>query len=245
VNYLSEMLSEEGAEVIEVPTIEIRPLPFSSEAKKRLQKLPSYDWLVFTSSNAVEIFMDYLFKLKRDVRQLGNIKTACVGQATARTLQGFGIKSDLIPNDYKQEGLVKSFGKISLTGKKILFARAREGREVLMDYFKKKKAAVDLWLLYENRVPVGTSSRLRNLFLKDGGVDLATFASSSAVDHFYSIFTAAERKKWLRALPTAVIGPVTAASVRKWGGKVAVQPKKYTIEDLVQAIDAWAKKNKK
>ena len=244
VNHLSEMLSEEGAEVVEVPTIEIKPLSLSSSGKKYLQKVRDYDWLVFTSSNAVEIFMDHLFKQKKDVRYLGNIKTACVGQATARTLQVFGIKADLIPEDYKQEGLVKSFGKVSLSGKKILFARAKEGREVLMDYFKKKKAMVDLWPLYENRVPSGTSARLRNLFLREGGVDLATFASSSAVDHFYSIFKPVERKKWLGKLPVAAIGPVTAASVRKWGGRVAVQPWKYDVSSLVQAIVKWSRTHK-
>lgn len=241
VNYLSEMLSEEGAEVIEIPTIEIKPLPLEAKGRKRLQKIGEYDWLVFTSSNAVEIFMNHLFKSKRDVRHLGKVKTACVGAATAKTLQGFGVKADLIPGDYKQEGLVKSFDRVSLANKKILFARAKEGREILLDYFKKKKAVVDSWPLYENRVPAGTFAKLRNLFSKEGGVDLATFASSSAVDHFYSIFTPAERKKWLRALPTAVIGPVTAASVRKWEGRVAVQPRKYTLSDLVSAITKWAR----
>lgn len=245
VNYLSETLSDEGAEVVEIPTIEIKPLPLDSRGRKRLQKLDEYDWLVFTSSHAVEIFMDCLFSMGKDVRQMGNLKTACVGNATAKTLQSYGIKADLVPGDYKQEGLVKSFKKIQLTGQKILFARAMEGREVLLDFFKKRKAIVDLWPLYENHLPAGTATRLRELFLKEGGVDLATFASSSAADHFYSIFKQAERKKWLGKLPAAAIGPVTAASVRKWGGRVAIQPKKYDIPDLVAAIVKWARTRKK
>jgi len=244
VNYLSEMLSEEGAEVFEIPTIEINPLPLSQAGKKHLREIPSYDWLVFTSSNAVEIFMSHLFKLKKDIRHFGKIKTACVGGGTAKTLRGFGIRADLIPGDYKQEGLVSSFRNVDLRGKKVLLARAKEGREVLLDFLKKKKAIIDPWPLYENKVPVGISARLRALFLKEGGVDLATFASSSAVDHFYSIFKPGERKKWLGKLPVAAIGPVTAASVRKWGGKVAVQPKKYDVPDLVAAIVKWARANK-
>lgn len=244
VNYLSEMFSEEGAEVIEIPTIEIHPLPLTPKGRKFIQKIDSYDWLVFTSSNAVEIFMRHLFESKMDVRNLGNVKTACVGGGTAKTLQGFGIKTDLIPGEYKQEGLVKSFQRGSLRGKRVLLARATEGREVLLDFLKERKALVDLWPLYENRVPPGIAARLRNLFSKEGGVDLVTFASSSAVDHFYSIFTTAERRKWLKTLPVAVIGPVTAVSVRHWGGRVVVQPKKFILPELVKAVSKWAVKKK-
>ncbi len=244
LNFLSELLSEQGAEVVEIPTIEIRSLPLDPKGKGFVQKLPEYEWLVFTSSNAVEIFMNHLFCLKKDVRHLGKVKTACVGEATAKILKNFGIRADLVPPDYKQEGLVKSFQKVPLAGKRILFARATEGREVLLEFLKKKKTKMDLWPLYENRTPVGTAARLRNLFSKEGGVDLLTFASSSAVDHFYSIFRPAERKKWLGKLPAAVVGPMTAASVRKWGGKVAVQPRKYTIPYLVSAIAKWALSHK-
>ena len=76
-------------------------------------------------------------------------------------------------------------------------------------------------------------------------MDLATFASSSSVDHFYSLFTPAQRRQWLRRrLPIAVIGPVTGASVKKWGGKVTVQPQKYTLPALVGAIGNWAQRRK-
>ena len=98
--------------------------------------------------------------------------------------------------------------------------------------------------LYENQVPVNSRAQLGRLFMKEGGVDLVTFASSSSVDHFYSLFNPVQRRQWLRRLPTAVIGPVTAASVKKWGGRVVVQPQKYTIPDLVEAIGKWAKRRR-
>lgn len=242
-SFLSGLLAEKGAEVIEVPTIEIAPLPMTARAKGWLRDVQKYDWIIFTSVNAVELFMKNLLELKRDSRDLGKAKMACVGAATATALKSFGINADMVPADYKQEGLVKGFKNAPLRGKKILFARAKEGRDILLDFLRRKGAAVDFWPLYENRIPKGTRQKVRQLFAEEGGVHLLTFASSSSVDHFYGLFSAMERKKWLKSLPVAAIGPVTASSVKKWGGKVVIQPRKYTMPGLASAIEKWAKKH--
>ncbi len=243
-SYLSGLLGDRGAEVIELPTIEIAPLPISSKARGWLLKIQEYDWVIFSSVNTVEIFMKNLFDLKKDVRDLSGVKIACVGGTTAKRLKDFGVSADLVPADYKQEGLVKSFGRISCKGKRVLFARAKEGRNVLVDFLKKEKALVDFWPLYENRIPSGLKKKALGLFANEGGVDLLTFASSSSVDHFFALFSAAQRRKWLLSLPVAVIGPVTGASARKWGCRVILQPRKYTMPDLVSAIVKWGKKHK-
>ncbi len=238
---LSQALGEKGAEVIEIPTMELRPLPLSAEGKRILGSLDSYEWIVFTSGNAVEIFIGYLFGQGMDVRSLGKAKVACVGEATAGALRAFGIRADLVAKDYKQEGLVQALQRTPLAGKKVLLPRAKEGREVLRDWLVQRKALVETWTLYENRTPSGAGDELRRLFKEVGGVDLLIFASSSSVENFYGIFSGDERRKWLRKVPVAAIGPVTAGTVRKWGGKVVVQPRKYTIPDLVTAIMKWAK----
>ncbi len=243
-SYLSGLLAEEGAEVVEIPTIDLKPLKLGQDYLKLVRMAPTYDWIIFASAYAVEIFMEQLAKVGLDKKALRKVKFACVGEATAKSLKTFGLKADLVPKDYKQEGLVRSFKKLDLKGKKVLFARAKEGRDLLIKFLKRKKGNVNLLALYENLVPVGAREQLRRLFLHEGGVDLATFASSSSVDHFYSLFTSAKRHQWLRRLPVAVIGPVTGATVRKWGGKVTVQPRKYTMPALVEAIGKWAKKRK-
>jgi len=243
-SFLSDQLAEKGAEVREIPTVEIAPLPLSRTAEKWLREIGNYDWIILTSSNAVEILMANLFKLKKDARQLANVKLACVGSATAKSLKSFGLQADLIPEDYKQEGLIQSLRHKPLHGKKILFARAKEGRDILLKFLKAKGALVDFWPLYENRIPPGTGDKIRRLFAEEGGVDLLTFASSSSADHFYGLFSPVQRKKWLRSLPAAVIGPVTAASVKKWGGKVVLQPRSYTMPALVAAIEKWVKKHR-
>jgi uroporphyrinogen III methyltransferase/synthase len=146
--------------------------------------------------------------------------------------------------DYKQEGLVEAFKKREVKGQKILFVRAKEGRDLLIDFLTKKGATVDLWALYENKIPAGTKHRLVDLFQQEGGIDLLTFASSSSADNFYSVFTPAERKKWLKSLPVAVIGPVTGRSVKKWGGRVVVMPRQATMPGLLSALAQWVKRQK-
>ncbi|HUO58275.1 MAG TPA: uroporphyrinogen-III C-methyltransferase [bacterium] len=235
-SYLSSLLTEEGAEVFEIPTIELKPVELDRRGRRILETMGSYDWIVFSSAYAVERLMDQLDKTPRGRKSLDQARLACVGEATANSLRAFGLKANLVPGDYKQEGLIQSFKKKKLDGKKILFVRAKEGRDLLIRFLQGKKAKVDLLALYENVVPAGAKERLQDLFGKEGGVDLVTFASSSSVDHFYSLFTPVQRRKWLKQLATAVIGPVTGATVRKWGGRVVVQPRKHTLPSLVGAI---------
>jgi uroporphyrinogen III methyltransferase/synthase len=237
-------LADEGAEVIEIPTIEITPLPLDKKGKGILDRVDRYDWIVLSSANAVEWFMTNLASAGKSTLDLGDAKIACVGPSTAKALRSFGVKPNLVPNDYKQEGLVAAFKKLTWKGKRVLFARGKEGRDLLNDFLRKKGAHVDLWALYENKVPADARPKVRELFLKKGGVDLLTFASSSSVDHFYELFTPAERKKWLSKLPVAVIGPVTGTSAKKWGVRKLIQPSKYTLSDLVEVIVKWARRNR-
>jgi uroporphyrinogen III methyltransferase/synthase len=128
-----------------------------------------------------------------------------------------------------------------MKGRKILIMGAKEGRDVLARFLNGKGAKVDLLPLYENRAPRNARPGLRKLMGQQRKVELAIFASSSSADNFYRLFTPAQRRKAL-LIPTAVIGPVTAATVRKWGGKIVAQPKPYTIPALVLNIEKWAKK---
>ena len=242
---LSGLLAEKGAEVIEIPTLEIVPRPLTAEAERLIRDAGAYDWVVFTSANGVEIFMDRLFELGRDARALKGAKIACVGEATAESLRRSGVRADLVPTDYKQEGLVQAFSSVELEGKKILLPRPKEGRDLLLNWLRGHKAKVDDFVLYESRPPKGSAQRLRRLFAEEGGVDLLTFAASSAADNFYKLFNPSQRRKWLKKLPVAVIGPVTAKTIRSWGGRVTMQALPYTIPSLVAGIGKWARKRKK
>ncbi len=242
--YLTGLLDKRVFEAIEIPVSEIVPLPLGKAGQKLVAKADEYDWLVFNSSNGVQLFMGHWKKLKKNIRRLSKVKIACAGEATAKTLRSFGLKSDLVPKDFHQEGLARAFNKMALKGKRILLCRAQEGRDVLYKSLKKKNVKVARLTLYKNRIPAGSRNKLQHLFTKGGSVDLLTFTSSSAVNHFYGSFTAVQRKMLLKAIPVAVIGPVTANSVRKWGMKVAVQPTTFTMPAFAMAISAWARKSR-
>ena len=241
---LSELMSDQGAEVVEIPTVDISPLPMDRHAKKIVECIGDYDWIVLASPNAVEIFMENLKQMNKSHLDVADTKIACVGESTAKTLLTYGLKANLVPTDYKQEGLVSAFHKRLVKGQKFLFPCAREGRDILIRFLKQKGAVIDVWPIYENRIPLGTRDRLLRLFKKEGGVDFLTFASSSSVDNFFGLFTVPERRRWLKNIKVAVIGPVTAASVKKWGGKVVIMPKKYTMLNLVNGLTQWAKRHK-
>ena len=241
---IRKLLARKGARVVAIPTIEIRPFPFDSQVRLLLRKIQAYDWLVFSSTNAVSLFNSYFNKAGGDRRLLRKVKIACVGKATAKALKSAGFKAEVVPKDFKQEGLVNAFRKIPLNHTKWLVCGAKEGRNVLRKFLERKGAKVTVWTLYENRIPRGTKQKLWRLFERSSGVDLLTFMSPSAADHFYSLFTPAQHRKWLAEIPAAVIGPVTGASVKKWGATVAVDPQSYTMSALVDGIVKWARKQK-
>ncbi len=241
---LTGLLNGKLFKVIEIPVSEIVPLPLGKTGQKLIRKADEFDWLVFYSSNGVRIFIGHWKKLRKNIQALGKARIACVGEATAKTLKSFGLKPDLVPEDFQQEGLAEEFGKVPLGGKRLLLCRAREGRELLSDFLKKKGARVDSVTLYKNDMPKGSVGKLRILFKKNGGADLITFTSSLALDHFFNSFTSAQRAKWLKDTPIAVIGPVTASSVHKWGMEIVVKPAKYTIAGFANAITAWGRKYK-
>lgn len=244
-NSLSELLVEKGAEVIEIPTIELSPLGISRARAKLLRRAGEYDWIILSSANAVDFFMAALLRLGLDARSLQGVKIACVGEATAKALRQKGLVADLVPKEFKQEGFVRAFKKIRTRGLKVLVPKPKKGREVFERFLRAQGARVDLLELYENRIPRGAQERLRALFEDQGGVDLLTFASSSAVDHFYALLTPDQRRRWVSHLPLAVMGPVTAAAAHRWKAKIRVQPKRYTVPDLVEAIVKWAHRSPK
>lgn len=230
---LRSALYENGAEVIEIPTIEVSPIK-NERVEEVLKRLRDFDWLVFTSENGIRFFFEALFEAGLDVRALGGLKIAVIGPATFSALEKWGLKADLMPeNNFTQEGLSEAFKKIEVSGKRILLIRAKTAREVLPQSLKKEGAEVEILPVYETLKPEDSLKLLKKALSE--GVDAITFTSSSTVENFFELM-----KEGGLSLPKEVvlasIGPITSETLRKYGYEPTIEAKEYTIPGLVSAL---------
>jgi uroporphyrinogen III methyltransferase/synthase len=239
---LVRLLSDQGAECLEYPTIEIMPPKDLEPLKQAVERLAAYDWIVFTSVNGVIYFFEQLFAMGKDVRALGRIHTAAIGPATAGRLLEYGLTSDIVPETYRAESVVEAFGKVKLKGKKILLPRAADARPILPKELKKMGATVDEIPAYETVKAVGnTDDLVQNL--KNNHIDLITFTSSSTVKNFKALLPAENFTKLIQGVTIASIGPITSDTAKELGFDVHITAEDYTIPGLVEAILQYYKKS--
>jgi uroporphyrinogen III methyltransferase / synthase len=230
---LAHLLISEGAYPINFPTIKIVPPANWQELDNAIDKLATYDWLIFTSANGVQFFFKRLREKNNDIRDLKGIKICCIGPATAKQIEDKWIKVDLVPEQFIAEGILKSFAAMDLKGRKILIPRAAKARDVLPEGLKKLGASVDVVTTYQTVNSDKKKEELATL-ISDNKVDVITFTSSSTVTNFVEIMG---RDFTLPAhVDIACIGPVTAATAKKAGFKIDIQQEEYTMEGLVQSL---------
>ncbi len=232
---LVRLLSDQGAECIEYPTIKIMPPQDPGPLKQAVENLAAYDWIVFTSVNGVIYFFEQLFAAGKDVRALGRMQTAAIGPATAARLLEYGLNSDIVPDSYRAESVVDAFGKVKLKGKRILLPRAAEARPVLPQELKKMGATVDEIPAYETLKAVDTADDLVRQ-LEDNRIDLITFTSSSTVKNFKALLPAENFRQLIQGVTIASIGPITTDTATELGFDVHITAESYTIPGLVDAI---------
>lgn len=232
---LVNLLSENGAECIELPTIKVEPPDDPAPLDRAIKNLSTYDWLVFTSVNGVSFFFDRLFSSGRDMRSLGSLKTAAIGPATEKKLLGYGIKSDIVPESYIAESIVDSFRNQEIKGKKILLPRASESRAILPEELSKMGAFVDEITAYRTRAVCDESVNLIKE-LKNKTIDMATFTSSSTVINFAALLPSGTIEDLMKDIAVAAIGPITADTAKNMGIKVQIIAKSFTIPGLCDAI---------
>ena len=232
---LVKRLSDLGAECLECPTIKVCPPEDVTPLDRAMENLSSYDWLIFTSVNGVNFFFERLFQNNKDVRSLKDIHTAVIGPATEKRLFDFGLKSDIVPESYRAESVVKAFAGKDVTGKKILLPRAEEARPVLPLELKKMGAVVDEVTAYRTHA-VKDNTDVLSARLKERSIDMITFTSSSTAKNFRALFPNEDLKDLMQGVTIASIGPVTADTARDLGFDVHIIAESYTIPGLCQAI---------
>ena len=224
-----------GAEVIEFPTIEILPPTSWKGVDISINHLKSYDWVIFTSANGVKFLFQRLEERGFPLRFPASLKVCAIGPATAKQLKGKGFRVDYTPKECIAEAILDGFGKMAVQGKRILLARVKQARDVLPKGLIKLGAEVDVVEVYRTIKPRGGTKRLIQL-LTDEIMDVITFTSSSTVNHFAELLKKEDIKRLLKGIVIACIGPITAQTARRWGMRVQIQPKQYTIPALTRAI---------
>jgi len=224
-------LEARGAQVLECPSIEIVPVDDWTEVDHAIANLNSYDWLIFTSTNAVEHFM-------QRVQTRGihcTIPIAAVGTSTARKLQDWNLTASRVPETFRAEGLLESFPS-DLQGIRVLVPRAETARELLPEGLRRRGAIVDVVTVYRTvRSEAGLADLRATLTCQ--AIDAVVFTSPSAVRSVAETL-GDEGTALLSPIPIAVIGPIAREAVESLGLKAVMQPGKATVQDLIDAIEA-------
>lgn len=231
----AEMLIDRGATTIEFPTIDVVPPASWAELDEAISGIEMYNWIIFTSANAIRFFMERLRTLNRDLRLLKGINICVVGPKTAEALESYGLRPDLVPSEFKAEGVLAALGGTDVKNVKFLIPRAKVARELIPDKLREHGAEVTVATAYENVRPEADLERVRRLFMEKK-ISAVTFTSSSTVHNFVEILGQKEYKKLMHDVLVACIGPVTAKTAEEFGMKADVMPKEYTIPALVNAV---------
>jgi uroporphyrinogen III methyltransferase/synthase len=233
---LSRQLLERGAEVLEIPTIRIVPPTNIEGLKDAIIALHEYDWVVFTSPNGVTTFFDYFLKGFDDLRDIGGVRIAAVGPATAAKIKELHLKVDLMPDEYVAVKIADAFAKHqSIDNLRILLMRAEVANPELPEVLEALGAIVDDVACYrtvpETEDLTGSASNLL-----ERGADWVTFTSSSTVEHFHARFNLPELIQKFPQMRLASIGPETTKAIKGLGLQPALEARIHTIDGLVEAL---------
>jgi uroporphyrinogen III methyltransferase/synthase len=231
----AELLIDRGAKTIEFPTIDVVPPESWEELDSAINAIETFSWIIFTSANAIKFFMERLRALNKDLRMLKGVNICVVGPKTAEALESYGLKADLVPSEFKAEGVLAALGNEKVKGLKFLIPRAKKARELIPDRLRDQGAEVTVATAYENVRPASDVERIQKLF-EEKKIAVVTFTSSSTVHNFVEILGKKGYKTLLEGVSIACIGPVTAKTAEEYGMKTDIMPTEYTIPALVESM---------
>jgi uroporphyrinogen III methyltransferase / synthase len=221
---LSERLRELGADAVELPVIELAPLEDTSQLDACIARLADYDWVIFTSVNAVS----YFFARGVDARAIRG-RICAIGPATAAVLRDAHLMPDLIPEASTSEGVAHAFAGVPMEGARVLLPRAAAARELIPETLRAMGAHVDIADAYRNVIPRDAAARIKAW---DGRADWIAFTSGSTVKNWLAL----AGPESLHGVRIVTIGPATSDVARKHGLHVDAEASPHTIDGLVDAV---------
>ena len=241
---LATALAELGADTFSFPVIATGPPESLAALDAAIARLPGYDWVVFTSSNAVDAFMARLEVAGRDLRALGGVRVCCVGPATAARTASVGLLADLVPKDATAEGVMvaleEALGTSGIARSRFLMPRAEEGRDVIPEGIAAAGGTIDVVTAYRTVCPEQPDAGELVALLERRAISAVTLTSPSCVRNLAKRLGGEERlRALLHGVAVATIGPTTSTAARKAGLPVDVEASPHTVEGLVQALAAY------
>lgn len=235
---LSTLLRDAGAAVHLHPTISIQPPPTWHACDAAWRQRADFQWLFLTSRNTVQFLTRRVEEHKGALTELAHVHVACVGKATAEAWEAAGGRVTLLPDVFHATALTQALSEIEWRGQRCWLPQALNARDVLETFLRERHADVCVTPVYQTVAPARADADLWRQTLAHP-VDWITFASPSAVHHWFAALPPAE---WL-ALPSrpriACIGPVTAVAVQHLQLPVDVIATPHTFAGLVQALVAF------
>lgn len=229
------LIRKRGGVPVLFPTIRLVPPDDAAPLDRALARLSSFDWILFASANAAKFFCGSAVRAAILQAPRG-VRVASIGPGTSRELQRLGFPADLTASRHTAEGLADALRSEGIAGKRFLLPRAVEGRETIPAEILRMGGSVETVAVYRNGLPEKDDRAAREIAATPP--DVCTFASPSAFRNFFLLLGEGAASEVLSRSRIAVIGEVTARAVAKKKFAVDIMPEKYTLEKLVEAIEA-------
>jgi uroporphyrinogen-III synthase len=231
---LGERLRELGLEPVLLPVIEIvEPASFAA-LDAALAHLESFQWVLFTSANAVEAAS------KRGFSRTDGVRIAAIGQATARALEAMGLSADFVPSQTVAEAMARELlphaRQADGTATRFLLVRAEEARDVLPEALRAAGGDVTIGAAYRNVIPAGSVEAIREMFANPEMVpDAIPFTSSSSARHLLALCEAAGVELPEAALRVS-IGAITSETLRELGWAPHAEAASASVRSLAETV---------
>lgn len=243
-------LENAGAKVLSCPTIEIVPPDSYELLDEAIENLFGYDWVIFTSVNGVDYFLQRFEELGHDITELYDLRVCAVGEATNVRLRDSDIHVDVVPHSFTAEGVFDALtdyvgSAAELNRLNFLMPRATVARDYLPKALEATGARVDDIPVYKTVAQKSPEFAKVKALIQGGAVDCITFTSSSTVTNFALAFETNDLSKILADIKVACIGEITSTTAAEFGLKTDILPHEYTINALTNAIVEYFSKQKK
>lgn len=228
---LVEKVESYGGNAVVVPLLDFVLPENVNQLKNYVRHIHEYDWLILTSQNGV----DYFFRLLEEQAPVKLPRIAVIGSKTEEILNSHGFKSDFVPSNFVAESFAEEFIPMIKRGSRVLIAKGNLARTVIAKKIREAGAQCQEMITYQTVLPKESEPKLTDLLTK-GRLNIVTFTSSSTVHHFMKIVNKQDLQASLDQLVFACIGPIAFETAESYGLSVAVCPKVYTAEAMIDCL---------